>query len=387
MPTPKNNSVLKAFELLRVLARASRPLGVQEIARATGATLPTTHRFLLTLEEVGAVARSAGNQYHLGLLIAELGRRAGRDQILTERARVLVEALSEQLGETVSLTLYSPEGMRKVAWHEPARPLVCRERSEFGPALHCTAPGKLYLARLPIPVCEESLSVLSLVALTPHSVRSVDALRQQLRTIRARGVAVSREETEPGMTEIAVPLESGSGETVGALTLLAPSSRLDPAAERRAVAALRETAAAITRRVFLKSYTLPGKARPRGSFPHVKRAGPLVFVSGTSSRRPDDSFAGVTVFPDGSIHRDTREQTRETILNITDMLGALGLGPADILALEAFLTDMDEEPRFREALAEGFAGAPPPVTVVAARALPHPHQAVMIKAVAACAAP
>jgi 2-aminomuconate deaminase len=384
MPTPKNNSVMKAFDILRLLARSPRPLGPQEIARETAATLSTTHRFLLTLEEIGAVSRSAGNLYHLGMLISELGQSAGRDQILTERARVLIEALAEDLGETVSLTLFTNAEMRKVAWHEPRRALVCRERSDFGPAFHFTSVGKLWLARLPVTVCEESLSVLSMAPLTSRSVATVEGLRQQIREARASGIALSEEETELGMVEVSVPLTSTAGEVVGAVTLSAPVSRLDAEGQRRAVAAMRRTAQTITRRVFVKSYTIPGKARPRGSYPHVKRAGPLVFVSGTSSRRPDESFAGVTVFPDGSVYHDTYEQTRETMLNVADILATLALRPEDILSLEAFLTDMGEEARFRQALAGCFDGMLPPVTVVAARALPHPHQAVMIKAVARC---
>lgn len=384
MPTPKNNSVLKAFDILRLLARDSRPMGAQEIARETGATLPTTHRFLLTLEEIGAVARSAGNLYHLGMLISELGQSAGRDQILTERARVLIEALAEDLSETVSLTLFSNAEMKKVAWHEPRRALVCRERSDFGPAFHFTSVGKLWLARLPITVCEESLSVLSMAPLTPRSVRTVQDLRQQLRDIRETGIAVSREETELGMIELSVPLTSASGEVVGAVTLSAPVSRIDAPGQRRAIAAMRATAQTITRRVFVKSYTIPGKARPRGSYPHVKRAGPLVFVSGTSSRRPDETFAGVTVFPDGSVYHDTFEQTRETMLNIADIVASLALRTRDIVSLEAFLTNVNEAGRFHDALSVSFDGAVPPVTVVPARALPHPHQAVMIKAVACC---
>ncbi|MFN6976862.1 MAG: IclR family transcriptional regulator, partial [Gemmobacter sp.] len=245
MPTPKNNSVIKAFDMLRLLGRASRPLSVQEIARDTGTTLSTAHRFLLTLEEIGAVARSPGNLYHLGILISELGQSAGRDRILTERARVLIEALAESLGETVSLTLFTHAEMRKVAWHEPRRALVCRERSDFGPAFHFTSVGKLYLSSLPITVCEESLSVLSMAPLAPRSVRSVEDLRQQIREIRETGVAASREETEPGMIEISVPMTSAEGEIIGALTLAAPASRMDAQAERAAVAALRQTVQAI----------------------------------------------------------------------------------------------------------------------------------------------
>jgi 2-aminomuconate deaminase len=384
MPTPKNNSVIKAFDILRLLARAPRPMAAQEIARDTGATLPTAHRFLLTLEEIGAVARTAGNLYHLGILLTELGQSAGRDRILTERARVLVEALAEEFGETVGLALFGDAEVRKVAWHEPRRALVCRERSDFGPAFHLTAVGKLHLATLPITVCEESLSVVPLVALTPASVRTVEALRDQVREIRRTGVAVNREETEAGMIELAVPIRSGTGEVIGALTLSAPLSRLDAARQEAAVAAMRRTVDAIAARVFVKSYTVPGKARPRGSFPHLKRAGPLVFVSGTSSRRPDETFAGVAILPDGGVRLDTYEQTRETMLNVADILASLALRPSDIVNLEAFLTDMDAEDDFRNALAGSFEGRVPPVTVVAARALPHPHQAVMIKAVACC---
>ena len=41
------------------------------------------------------------------------------------------------------------------------------------------------------------------------------------------------------------------------------------------------------------SHTVAGKAKPRGRFPHAKRAGDFIYVSGTSSRRPDDTFVGV----------------------------------------------------------------------------------------------
>ena len=42
----------------------------------------------------------------------------------------------------------------------------------------------------------------------------------------------------------------------------------------------------------VEAHRVAGKARPRGRFPHCKRAGDFLYVSGTSSRRPDNSFAG-----------------------------------------------------------------------------------------------
>ena len=38
------------------------------------------------------------------------------------------------------------------------------------------------------------------------------------------------------------------------------------------------------------SEVIEGKAKPRGTFPHYKRAGDFIYVSGTSSRLPDNSF-------------------------------------------------------------------------------------------------
>ncbi|MEM6890116.1 MAG: IclR family transcriptional regulator C-terminal domain-containing protein [Pseudomonadota bacterium] len=382
MATPKNNSVIKAFDILRLLAREGRPMSQQQIATGMSTNLSTTNRFLLTLEEIGAIARMPGNLYQIGILMSELGRSAGGDQILTERARLLIQNLAEDLGETVSLTLFSKDAPRKAMWHEPKRALVCRERGEIGPHSYATSIGKLHLITLEPSVLEEHLSALRLERLTAHTVASVEDLRNQVRAAKKVGYAISCEEVEEGLVEVSYPIRNRSSEMIGALTLSAPSSRLNEERRGHVVAALCRTSEAIVNRVFVESYTLPGKARPKGSFPHVKRVDNLVFVSGTSSRRPDERFAGVTIFPDGSLFHDTFEQTRETMTNIRDILGTLLLEPEHIVNLEAFLINMSERRKFQEALALSFRDALPAVTVSKAKALPHPHQAVMIKAVA-----
>lgn len=382
MPTPKNNSVIKAFDILRLLAQESRPLTQQQIAAALSVNLSTTNRFLLTLEEIGAVARMPGNLYQLGMLISELGQNAGHEQILTERAKLHIENLAETLGETVSLSLFSRGGPRKAMWHEPNRQLVCRERSDFGLNFYATSVGKLHLTDLSPSALEEQLTMLTLEALTPMTVTTVEGLRAQIRQARRHGYAISVEEAELGLAEISVPIRAGGGDMLGAITVSAPVSRLGDDRIDQIVGAAAQAADAIVDRVFIKSYTLPGKARPKGSFPHVKRVENVVFVSGTSSRRPDESFAGVTVFPDGSLVHDTFEQTRETMANINDILGTLLLKPQDIVSLEAFLINIENRDQFFDAITPTFLARLPAVTVTKAKALPHPHQAVMVKAVA-----
>ena len=63
----------------------------------------------------------------------------------------------------------------------------------------------------------------------------------------------------------------------------------------------------------MNAITLDHKATPRGRFPHIKRAGDFLFVSGTSSRRKDNTFAGVEVDALGVTQLDIRKQTRAVI--------------------------------------------------------------------------
>ena len=56
---------------------------------------------------------------------------------------------------------------------------------------------------------------------------------------------------------------------------------------------------------------------PRGAYPHSKRVGDFIFVSGTSSRRADNSIAGVEIIDNmGTKRLDIEVQTREVLLNI-----------------------------------------------------------------------
>ena len=73
-----------------------------------------------------------------------------------------------------------------------------------------------------------------------------------------------------------------------------------------------------------ESKVVEGKATPRGKYPHVKRAGDFLFVSGTSARRADNTIAGAEVDPLGTTRLDIRVQTRAVIENIRDILQSAG---------------------------------------------------------------
>jgi 2-aminomuconate deaminase len=132
----------------------------------------------------------------------------------------------------------------------------------------------------------------------------------------------------------------------------------------------------------VESKLVEGKARPRGKYPHVKRAGDFLFVSGTSARRANDTIAGAEVDSRGALRLDIRQQTRAVIENIRDILEAAGAQLKDVVEISTFLVNMDDFDGYNEVYGEYFGYDGPARTTVAVHQLPHPHLLIEIRATA-----
>jgi 2-aminomuconate deaminase len=129
-----------------------------------------------------------------------------------------------------------------------------------------------------------------------------------------------------------------------------------------------------------ESKIVEGKATPRGKYPHVKRAGDFLFVSGTSARRADDTIAGADVDPLGTAGLDIRAQTRAVIENIRDILRSVGVQLQDVVEISTYLVNMDDFAGYNEVYGEFFGYDGPARTTVAVHQLPHPHLLIEITA-------
>jgi 2-aminomuconate deaminase len=132
----------------------------------------------------------------------------------------------------------------------------------------------------------------------------------------------------------------------------------------------------------IESKVIAGKAKPRGKYPHVKRAGDFLIVSGTSSRRGDNTIAGAEVDEFGTTHLDIREQTRAVIENVRDILRVAGAELEDVVEVTSYLTNMNDFAGYNEIYGEYFSCDGPARTTVAVHQLPHPHLLIEIRAVA-----
>lgn len=125
-----------------------------------------------------------------------------------------------------------------------------------------------------------------------------------------------------------------------------------------------------------------GRAVPRGRFPHYRRAGDFVYVSGTSSRRPDNTFAGASVDEMGTTALDIREQTRAVLDNIAGILADAGGSLADVVSATTYLVSMNDFGGYNEVWSDYFDESGPARTTVAVHQLPHPLLLIEIQAVA-----
>ena len=131
-----------------------------------------------------------------------------------------------------------------------------------------------------------------------------------------------------------------------------------------------------------KGKLVTGKATPRGKFPHVKRVGDFIFVSGTSSRRTDNTFEGVEVDEFGTTKLDIKAQTKAVLENINDILKEEGASLKDVVDVSSFLVNMNDFGGYNEVYASYFDYDGPTRTTVAVHQLPHPDLVVEIKVTA-----
>lgn len=126
------------------------------------------------------------------------------------------------------------------------------------------------------------------------------------------------------------------------------------------------------------------KVTPRGAYPHVKVVGDFIFVSGTSSRKPDNTIEGVVIIDEmGTKKLDAYLQTKAVLQNINRNLESVGASLKDVVEVSSFLVNMNDFADYNRAYAEFFdAETGPARTTVAVHQLPHPDLVIEIKVTA-----
>jgi IclR family transcriptional regulator, pca regulon regulatory protein len=208
-----------------------RPVwGIAELADELGMSRSTTHRYALTLTELGHLVRAPRRRYRLGLGVTRLGLSTLSSTSLRTHAEPHLEELSRRVPYTLAIAvLDGPEVLYVDSLRASRRgqypvDLGLDEGSRL-PA-HCTAIGKLLLANLPAPEQRELIAKLELKRRGPCTITSRTALRRELEQILEDGLATGNEELAPGLYEIAAPVRSQARELLAGVSLLAHRSTI-----------------------------------------------------------------------------------------------------------------------------------------------------------------
>lgn len=244
-PAGEVSSVLgKARMILDAFDTDHSDLSLTELTRRSGVAKATVHRLAGELVEWGLLER-AGTKYRLGLRLFELGQLVPRQRILRDAALPYMEDLLLATQETVHFAVRDGIDVlyiEKIIGH---RGLNQQSRVAGRLPLYCTATGKIILAFSPQSVFDEVVEQ-GFTALTSRTTMSVGVLRQQLERMRKEQLAVEVEETRLGYMSVAVPVFSGPRTLAGALSVTAPTARLNVS---RITGALRTAGVGITRKL------------------------------------------------------------------------------------------------------------------------------------------
>jgi len=218
--TSGHGTVGKALEVLDLVAAHGRPMRFTEMQNQSPFPKATLYRFVQTLTGLGMLSYDPDRQtYSPGIRLMRLAHASWAQSSLAPIARPHLDALARDLGETVHLAqldgghvLYIDKrnAIERVEMYSSA--------GKVGPA-YCTGVGKAILAFLPDSDLEAVIAQQSFHAFTDTTLTSPEALREELVEVRDTGLSFDREEHEPGIICIAVPILTETGRPLGALSV------------------------------------------------------------------------------------------------------------------------------------------------------------------------
>ncbi len=213
-----DGTVGKAMDVLDQVAAFGRPVRFGTLLEDSPFPKATLYRFLQTLTNQRLLAYDAELQtYSVGVRLVRLAHAAWKQTSLAPLARAHLDALSHKIGLTVHLAQLDHGQVLYIDKRNAAQPVeMFSEAGKIGPA-YCTGVGKAMLAHLPPVEQARVMEQQSFHRFTATTLDTPQALGDELRNIVARGHAYDREEHEPGIICIAVPILSSRGQVLGGL--------------------------------------------------------------------------------------------------------------------------------------------------------------------------
>lgn len=245
MATPRNESVRKAFKLLRAFRNADECLTSAELSRRARLPQASGYRLIQTLEDIGAVIRDTRGRYRPGMLLVHLSRNVEVREVLRDISQDVLFELASHLSLTVHMGVLEDGMVTYVAKVGESAGFAVHTRVGCQLEAYCTGLGKVLLAALSLAEFDEFMAEGELIALTPHTITDPAAFRREINMVRARGYAVDDRESASNLRCVAVPVRDSAGKTIAAISVSDIAERMDAQRQEEVRIALQSAAVKI----------------------------------------------------------------------------------------------------------------------------------------------
>ena len=226
-----DGTVGKALEILDLVASFGRPVRFSDVLDVAEFPKATVYRFIQTLTSQGMLSYDPDRQtYALGIRLVRLAHSAWQQSSLAPVAHPHIEKLAGDVGETVHLAQLDHAQVLYVDKIDPGKPIeMFSQAGKVGPA-YCTGVGKAMMAYLEALHLAEVIGQQSFHVFTENTLSDEAALRAELIDIRSNGYGFDREEHEPDIICVALPILTARGRVLGALSVTSSTQRTNLAA-------------------------------------------------------------------------------------------------------------------------------------------------------------
>jgi len=221
------NSVAKAFKVLNVFDKGRGSLTLSQIAQLTGMDISAVQRFTHTLTQLGYLQKDPiTRQFELAIKTLDLAYHYTRGSRLVDRAMPVLQHLSKETQEAVSLTILDGSEIVFVSRFLSRQSLNTDVITGSRLPAYCTSPGRAILSRLSEPAAREVLERSNLQQYTPSTPTTIADVLERLREARNNGYVFAFEEIYHGDASVAAPILGADGHVVAAVSIAVPLARL-----------------------------------------------------------------------------------------------------------------------------------------------------------------
>ncbi len=219
-------SFSRTIKVLQLIADQPQAPSVAQLLALSELTRPTLYRILAALEAEGLVNQGADKCYQLGSRVISLAHRALAQTSIIDIARIELENLRDQLGETVHLAIRNQNELVYVDKIESRE--VVRMASTIGTRVpfHSSAVGKAFLAALSPDEASLLIEQLPMTAITPHSPTDKSQLAEVVVRTRLQGFSYESEENEQGIVCFGAAILNARGKPEASVSVSVPMFRL-----------------------------------------------------------------------------------------------------------------------------------------------------------------